>query len=103
MCGGTAPASAAGTTATRRQGSVVSAQSTMHLRVILLPDGDERDVFIVDGRFTFNEQDDAETVMTAGFAIPGLVDAHAHLALASPAGDDASEDERVRASAIEQL
>src|SRR5881397_2828000 len=102
MCGGTAPL--AGQTAPgHRQVPRLAARSTMHVRAIFLPDEVERDVFIVDGRFTFDEQDDAETVVSGGFVLPGLVDAHAHLALASPAGDDATEDERVRASARQHL
>src|SRR5438105_1768502 len=39
----------------------------------------------------------------AGYLIPGLVDMHAHLELASPAPFDASPDEKVRASAMEHL
>ena len=102
MCGGTG-ARAGGVLTGPHRRPVLAARSTMHLRVTVLPGGDERDVFIVDGRFTFEEQADAETILTNGFALPGLVDAHAHLALASPAGDEASEDERVRASARQQL
>jgi imidazolonepropionase-like amidohydrolase len=75
----------------------------MHLRGTVLPDGVERDLFVLDGRFTFTEQPEAETVADGGFLVPGLVDAHAHLALASPAGDDASEHDRIRASARAQL
>src|SRR3954447_25121 len=102
MCGGTAPLAVRPTTGHQLRPRL-AARSTMHVRAIFLPDEVERDVFIVDGRFTFDEQDDAETVVSAGFVLPGLVDAHAHLALASPAGDEASEDERVRASARQHL
>src|SRR5205823_1039213 len=38
-----------------------------------------------------------------GFVIPGLVDCHAHLTLSSPAGEDATDDVRVRASADAQV
>jgi len=38
-----------------------------------------------------------------GYLVPGLVDAHAHLSLFSPAGDGAPPAERVRASARAQL
>lgn len=73
-----------------------------HLEVTVLPDGVRRDLFVVDGRFTFEPQENAETIHRGGYAIPGLVDAHAHLALASPA-PDASPDEQIRASARAQL
>jgi imidazolonepropionase-like amidohydrolase len=57
----------------------------MHLRGIVLPEGVRRDLFVVDGRITFHEQEDATTILEGGYLAPGLVDAHAHLSLASPA------------------
>jgi len=77
----------------------------LHLRVALLPDAVERDLFVTeDGRFTFNgSSSDARTVVEGGFAIPGLVDVHAHLAMNSPAGDDAPDRDRMLASARAQL
>ena len=48
----------------------------------LLPEGDRRDVWIADGRFSFAPVDRAET-LPGRFALPGLVDAHAHVALAN--------------------
>jgi imidazolonepropionase-like amidohydrolase len=56
----------------------------LHVRGVVLPDGVERDVFVVDGRFTFHPVADAQTVLDGGWLVPGLVDAHAHLGLASP-------------------
>jgi imidazolonepropionase-like amidohydrolase len=75
----------------------------LHLRGVVLPDGDMRDVFVADGRITFVPPDDAHTVFDGGYLIPGLVDAHAHLSLSSPAGDQAPPAQRVRASAQAQL
>jgi imidazolonepropionase-like amidohydrolase len=75
----------------------------LHLRGMLLPDESVRDVFVVDGRLTFTEAPDARTVLDGGYLTPGLVDAHAHLSLFSPAGDDAPPEQRVRASARAQL
>jgi imidazolonepropionase-like amidohydrolase len=75
----------------------------LHLRAIVLPDDIERDVFVVDGRITFRPMDDARSVFNGGYLLPGLVDAHAHLALASPAPDGASVEARVRASARAHL
>jgi len=75
----------------------------LHLRGAVLPDGVVRDVFVVDGRITFTPAEDADTVLDGGYLVPGLVDAHAHLSLFSPAGDGAPPPERVRASARAQL
>jgi imidazolonepropionase-like amidohydrolase len=61
------------------------------------------DLFVVDGRFRLEAVEGAETLWSGGYAIPGLVDAHAHLALASPASEGADEGERIRASARAQL
>ena len=75
----------------------------LHLRGVPLPEGIERDIFVVDGRITFQAPEEMTTVLAGGYVIPGLVDAHAHLALASPAPPSASPEERVRASARAQL
>jgi imidazolonepropionase-like amidohydrolase len=75
----------------------------MHLRGIVLPQGVVRDVFVKDGRITFNEQGNARTLRDGGYLVPGLVDAHAHLALFSPAPEGASPGDRERASARAQL
>jgi imidazolonepropionase-like amidohydrolase len=48
---------------------------------ILLPDGEQRELWIADSRLTANPVDGAE-VLPGRFALPGLVDAHAHVALA---------------------
>src|SRR5580765_1119092 len=76
-----------------------------HVRGTVLPDGVERDLFIVDGLFAFDLPPgvDAETLGDRGFLLPGLVDAHAHLALNSPAPAGSSADDTARASARQQL
>jgi imidazolonepropionase-like amidohydrolase len=56
-------------------------QPPLHLRVVCLPDDVERDVYVVDGRLTFERVAGAETVATGGYALPGLVDAHCHIGL----------------------
>lgn len=75
----------------------------LHLRGVVLPEGNARDIFVVDGRITFGDVEDAHTVFDGGYLIPGLVDAHAHLSLHSPADDQAPPAQRVRASARAQL
>jgi imidazolonepropionase-like amidohydrolase len=73
------------------------------IRGTVLPDGDVREVFVTDGRFTFDEVDDAETLIQDGVLIPGLVDVHAHLALASPAQNASTPREAAEASAAAHL
>jgi imidazolonepropionase-like amidohydrolase len=77
----------------------------LHLHGHVLPTGGVRDVYVVDGHITFDRPGGAtpRTIVEDGWLTPGLVDAHAHLPLHSPAGDDAPEAERVRASARAQL
>ena len=75
----------------------------LHLRGIILPEGRSHDIFVVGGRFTFRPVDDAQTILDGGYIVPGLVDVHAHLSLASPAHSSASPKEAARASARAQL
>jgi imidazolonepropionase-like amidohydrolase len=83
----------------------VTAPPALHIRGTVLPEGVERDVFVVDARFASDLPAgvDARTVCDGGFLVPGLVDAHAHLALNSPAPAGAAPEEIARASARRQL
>src|SRR4028119_547262 len=54
----------------------------LHLRAVLLPIEGERDLWVDgSGRITFEPIPSATTVARAGFAVPGLVDAHCHIGL----------------------
>src|SRR6266568_4969381 len=75
----------------------------LHIHGHVLPGDKEQDIYVVNGHITFQKVKDAKTVVKDGYILPGLVDCHAHLSLASPAGDEASSEERVRASAKEHL
>jgi imidazolonepropionase-like amidohydrolase len=57
----------------------------LHLRGVLLPDEVVRDLYVRDGALTFEPVPGAETVLTSGWIVPGLVDAHCHLSL-TPGG-----------------
>jgi imidazolonepropionase-like amidohydrolase len=46
----------------------------------VLPDGEVRDLYVVDGRVTYERQPGAE-LAAQGWIVPGLVDAHCHLGL----------------------
>lgn len=76
---------------------------TLHIRGALLPDGEQRDLFVQGGRFTFEGTGDARTILGDGFLLPGLVDVHTHLPFHSPAAEGASWDEASLASARLEL
>lgn len=73
----------------------------LHVETTLAATGEHVDLWVSDGRFVPGPLEDAST-HSGGFAVPGLVDAHAHLALASPLANG-SEAEQVRASARAHL
>jgi imidazolonepropionase-like amidohydrolase len=57
--------------------------TALHLSGVVLPEGEHRDVWVRDGRFTFEPVAGAETVSRGGWLLPGLVDAHCHVGIAS--------------------
>ena len=59
----------------------VEQHPSLHLRGTVLPDGHERDLWIVDGCLTFERVPDAVTVAENAWIMPGLVDAHCHVGL----------------------
>ncbi len=62
----------------------------------VLPDGEVRELYVVDGLVTYEAQAGAETV-AQGWIVPGLVDAHCHLGLDD---DGAISDEETERQAI---
>ncbi|TVT51407.1 amidohydrolase family protein [Amycolatopsis rhizosphaerae] len=50
----------------------------MHFSGVVLPDGGQRDLWVRDGRITFEPVPGTATVASDGFLVPGLVDAHCH-------------------------
>ncbi|MEO6511522.1 MAG: amidohydrolase, partial [Nocardioides sp.] len=63
----------------------------------VLPDGEPRDLYVVDGRITLEPQAGAET-SAEGWLVPGLVDAHCHIGLEDhgPIPDDESEVQAIQ-------
>jgi imidazolonepropionase-like amidohydrolase len=53
--------------------------ASLHLAGVVLPEGEHHDVWVRDGRFTFEPVPGAETVSRGGWLVPGLVDAHCHV------------------------
>ncbi|MBM7519564.1 amidohydrolase family protein [Nocardioides nitrophenolicus] len=62
----------------------------------VLPDGEPREVYVVDGRVTYERPPGLVGAETAGegWIVPGLVDAHNHLGLADGGAVDDAEIER---------
>ena len=60
--------------------------TALHLRGVVLPGAEVRDLWVVNGRIRFTPVPNAETVVDGGFLLPGLVDAHCHIGI-SPSGN----------------
>lgn len=67
------------------------ASERLHLRGTVLPDGEVRDLWVVDGVVTFEPVADAITVATGCWIMPGLVDAHCHIGM-GPQGPTGADD-----------
>jgi imidazolonepropionase-like amidohydrolase len=53
----------------------------LHLRGVVLPDGDVRDLWIADETIRIEPVPGAQTICSQGWIMPGLVDAHCHIGL----------------------
>jgi len=62
----------------------------------VLPDGEAQELYVVDGRVTYERPQGAETA-AEGWIVPGLVDAHCHVGLDAHGGvdDDTCEEQAV--------
>ena len=65
--------------------------TALHLRGVVLPEGEERDLWIVNGRIRTESVAGAETIVDGGYLVPGLVDAHCHVGLAAEDLDGAAQ------------
>src|SRR5690606_8715561 len=52
----------------------------LHCAGVVLPEGEHRELYVVDGRITYEPVANARTV-AQGYLVPGLVDAHCHIGL----------------------
>ena len=57
----------------------------LHVRGVVLPDDEVRDLWLVGDRVTLTPVPGATTIADEGWIVPGLVDAHCHLGIASGA------------------
>ena len=55
--------------------------AAFRVRGVFLPDEQEREAWIVDGRLTFTPVSDADRIGDGGWIIPGFIDAHCHIGL----------------------
>lgn len=58
----------------------MTTQATLRFRGPVLPDGEPRDLYVVDGAVSLEPVAGAETA-AEGWIVPGLVDAHCHIGL----------------------
>jgi len=88
------PESCSASIARLREVANVAAMAIARFRGVVLPAGEPADLYVVDGRITYQPQAGAETV-AEGWIVPGLVDAHNHLGLEDDgAVDDATTEEQ---------
>ncbi len=66
----------------------------LHLRGVLLPDGEPTELWVVEGRVTFEPVADAVTVASGAWILPGLVDAHCHIGMGPHGPTDDADVER---------
>ena len=69
--------------------------TALHMRGVVLPEAEERDLWIVNGRIRTEPVPNAETIVDGGFLLPGLVDAHCHVGIAAEDLDQAAEQARI--------
>jgi imidazolonepropionase-like amidohydrolase len=66
---------------------------SLHFRGVILPDGEQRDVYVADGHVTYEPVRDATLVASDVWLVPGLVDAHCHVGLTAHGGATEAEQE----------
>ncbi|HZM83596.1 MAG TPA: amidohydrolase family protein [Candidatus Limnocylindrales bacterium] len=71
----------------------------LHVRGVLLPDDEVRDLWIDGDSLSLEPVPRAETVSDNGFILPGLVDAHCHIGIA-PRGAPVSSVEQAKGLAM---
>jgi len=77
-----------------RQGGSVPRMAALRFRGPVLPDGEPRDLYVVDGVVTYDKPAGSESG-GEGWIVPGLVDAHCHIGLdENGAVDDETSEEQ---------
>jgi imidazolonepropionase-like amidohydrolase len=79
-----------------------SERIVLHVRGVFLPDEQERDAWVIDGRLTFTRPaGEVQTIASRGWVIPGFVDAHCHIGLA-PTGFRADPDDQAAQALLDR-
>ena len=73
---------------------VTDEREPLRISGIVLPDGEHREVYVADGRVTFERVSAARTLAEKVWLMPGLVDAHCHIGLGPDGSTDRDEQER---------
>jgi len=73
-----------------------------HVRGVVLPDDEERDLWLVGDRISTIPVADATTLSSGGFILPGLVDAHCHIGIAPGGAPIGSLDEARELAAVDR-
>ncbi len=71
----------------------------LHVRGVLLPDDETRDLWLVGDQVTTEAVPGAQTIVDGGFILPGLVDAHCHIGIA-PGGAPIKSIDQARELAL---
>src|SRR6266536_1730925 len=75
---------------------------TLHVRGVVLPDDEVRDLWLVGARATCSPVPGAQTVADGGFVLPGLVDAHCHIGIAPGGAPIGALDEARALAAVDR-
>ena len=66
----------------------------LHVRGIVLPEAEHRDLYVLDGRLSYERPvTGSGTTVAAGWVVPGLVDMHCHIGLGPQGAVDQAEQE----------
>src|SRR5262245_25826513 len=72
---------------------MANGDGALHVRGVVLPDDQTRDLWLVGDRGSLTPVPGATTVADGGFILPGLVDAHCHIGIRPGGGPIESLDE----------
>ena len=74
----------------------------LHVRGVVLPDEEVRDLWLVGDRVSLEPVPGAETVVDGGYLLPGLVDAHCHIGIATDGAPVTSLDQARQLAVVDR-
>src|SRR5215470_13644879 len=84
------------------RGAWLTGRMALHLRGVLLPDDQERDLWLDGDRVTFDPVAGAQTIADRGYILPGLVDCHCHIGIALGAAPVTSVEQAKQLAATDR-